>query len=399
MVEVTLTAQSNSSNPQTNLLIQAEYPNGFEFEEAFPAPVFSDNVWRLDELLPEESSTVTIRGTIRGLTEETFRINFDVGPAELDNQYRTSSSLTRAFADFTVERPFIDVAVAINSDPSPEVILPPGQSSEVQINVQNTLDETVYDMVVEVVPGGNALNAESISVDNGFYDSNNGTIRWEVASNPDFAQVTPGSSRALRFNISPVGDLSTAAFDLIVNVYARRISDSTAQEQLIGTSMAVGKFSSEVFVGGQIGRSSSVFSDTGPIPPRVGQTTTYTVTLVAEAGVNDLSNTQVTTSLPLYVTWLDQYQGPGEVIYNTVSKQLEWRPGNIEARQQKALSFQVSITPSVSQVNAVPTLVNSQQLSAADRFTGATLRSSAPALTIQLSSELGFSEADGMVAE
>jgi hypothetical protein len=182
-------------------------------------------------------------------------------------------------------------------------------------------------------------------------------------------------------------------------VYARRISESTAQEQLIGSSVAVGKFSSEVLLGGQIGRNGGVFSDTGPIPPRVGQTTTYTVSLVAEAGVNDLSDTQITTSLPLYITWLDQYQGPGEVTYNTVSKQLEWRPGDIEARQRKQLTFQVSLTPSVSQIGAIPTLINSQQLRASDRFTGATLRASAPALTTALSTELGFAENDGMVAE
>jgi hypothetical protein len=399
IVELTLTAQSNSSNPQNNLLVQAEYPNGFDFEESFPPPVFGEDVWRIDELLPEESEDITVRGTIRGLTEETFRINFDVGPADTTNQYRTSSSLTRAFADFTIERPFIDVGVAINGDTSDEVIIPAGQSSNVKINVRNTLDETVYDMVVEVVPGGNALRQESISVDKGFYDSNNGTIRWEVSSNPDFNQVTPGSFRNLEFEILPVGNLGTAAFDLVVNVYARRISESTAQEQLIGSSVAVGKFSSEVLLGGQIGRNGGVFSDTGPIPPRVGQTTTYTVSLVAEAGVNDLSDTQITTSLPLYITWLDQYQGPGEVTYNTVSKQLEWRPGDIEARQRKQLTFQVSLTPSVSQIGAIPTLINSQQLRASDRFTGATLRASAPALTTALSTELGFAENDGMVAE
>ena len=120
--------------------------------------------------------------------------------------------------------------------------------------------------------------------------------------------------------------------------------------------------------------------------------------MVAEAGVNDLADTVVTTSLPLYVTWLDNYQGGGEVTYNTVSKQLEWRAGTIEARNRKQLSFQVSLTPSISQVNLVPTLINNQQLRASDRFTGATLRASAPALTIALSQEAGFTKDDGFVA-
>lgn len=397
MVEMKLVAQSNASNPLNNLLIQAEYPNGFEFEESFPPTVFGDNVWKLDELLPGESSEVTVRGTVRGLTEETFRIRFDVGPADSSNQYRTSSRLTEAWADFTIERPFINVDLAINGNFEDEVVVRAGESSRVRVDIENTLDETVYDLVVEVVPGGNALREDSIVSENGFYDSNSGTVRWEVANNPSFTQLFPGEKRALNFQVNPRSNLGTASFDLVVNVYARRIAETSAQEQLIGTSQATAKFSSEAFVGGQVGYGDRVFNDTGPIPPQVGQTTTYTVTLVAEAGVNDLTDAVVTTSLPLYVTWLDNYQSSEAVVYNTVSKQLEWRPGIIDAGQRKELLFQVSLTPSISQVNSVPTLVNSQQLRASDRFTGETLRANAPAITIALSTEAGFNEADGRV--
>lgn len=397
-VEMKIIAQSNASNPLSNLLIEAEYPNGFDFEESFPPPVFGENVWKIDELQPEETQEITIRGVVRGLTEETFRINFDAGPAESDNQYRMASRLTEAWADFTIERPFIDVAIKINGSSGNEVVIPSGENSAVEINIENTLDETVYDMVVEVVPGGNALRQDSIKSDGGFYDSNSGTVRWEVANNPSFARVFPGGERALYFNINPQQNLSTASFDLVVNVYARRIAEASAQEQLIGTSEALAKFSSEVFVGGQVGYDNGPFSDSGPIPPEVGKTTTYTVTLVAEAGVNDLSDTVITTSLPLYVSWLDNYQGSGDVIYNTVSKQLEWKPGSIDARDRTSLSFQVSVTPSVSQLGLIPTLVNAQQLRASDRFTNATLRSTAPAITIALSTEAGFTASDGVVA-
>lgn len=397
IVELKLVAQSNSSNPLNNLLIEAEYPNGFDFEESFPPPAFGENVWQIKDLQPEQTTEIRIRGFVRGLTEETFRINFDAGPADSDNQYRMASRLTEAWADFTIERPFIDVALAINGSKSDEVVLQSGKEFTVEIDVKNTLDETVYDMVVEVVPGGNALREDSIDSENGFYDSNSGTVRWEVSNNPNFAQVFPGDSRQLVFDINPVSNLGTASFDLVVNVYARRIAETSAQEQLIGTGDIVAKFSSSVFVGGQVGHDNGIFNDTGPIPPKVGQTTTYTVSLVAEAGVNDLTDAVVTTSLPLYVTWLNEYQGVGDVIYNTVSKQLEWKAGAIDAGDRKELSFQVSITPSVSQIGLVPTLVNAQQLRADDRFTNTTLRSTGPAITIALSTEAGFTAGDGKV--
>ena len=73
--------------------------------------------------------------------------------------------------------------------------------------------------------------------------------------------------------------------------------------------------------------------------------TTYTLSLVAEAGANDTANTIVRTSLPLYVNWLDEYDADGDVVYNSVSKELEWSVGNIDAGKRKEFVFQVNIRP------------------------------------------------------
>jgi hypothetical protein len=121
------------------------------------------------------------------------------------------------------------------------------------------------------------------------------------------------------------------------------------------------------------------------------------VTLVAEAGANDMNNVLVNTSLPVYVNWLDEYDTQGAVVYNTVSKQLEWTVGDITSGQRKQLSFQVSILPSTSQVRDIPTLINRQTLRANDRFTGELLQDSASPVTTELSTEAGFTEGNGRV--
>jgi hypothetical protein len=152
-----------------------------------------------------------------------------------------------------------------------------------------------------------------------------------------------------------------------------------------------------VALGSQAGRNVGRFGDAGPIPPQVGETTTYTLTLVAEAGANDMNNAVVNTSLPIYVNWLDEYDTQGSVSYNTVSKQLEWTVGDIENGQRKELNFQVSIQPSTSQVGSSPTLIDRQRLQANDRFTGELLQDSAPAVRTELSTEAGFEEGNGKV--
>lgn len=397
LVEMTITAASNSPTPLEDLLITASYPNGFSFETSDPAPVYGQNVWRIDELLPEQSATIKLQGIVTGLTEENFRINFDAGPANPDNQFLVGATLADASADFIIERPFINVDIAINGDKDRSAIIAEAGVSTVVVNIKNTLEETVYDMVVEAVPGGNALTDDSVQSASGFYDSNTGTVRWEVSNNTTFDRVLPGETRSLKFDVVPGPNRTTASYDLVVNVYARRVAESSAQETLIGTVRAEAKYSSSVTIASQAGQNTSSFNDNGPIPPKVGDVTSYTLTLVAEAGVNDISNAVVETSLPLYVNWLDAYEAEGTVTYNSVSKKLQWAIGDISSGQRKELSFQVDLKPSVSQIGNDPVLLNTQKFKANDRFTGALLQDDAPAVTTELSTEMGYKNDNGVV--
>jgi hypothetical protein len=397
LVDVVLTAVSNASVPLRDILVTASYPNGFSFESSSPDPVYGQNVWRIDELLPEGSTSIKLNGIVSGLKEETFRINFEVGPSNPDNQYMVGAILAEVGSDFIIEQPFIDVAVLINNEEDNDIILPAGETVSVDVDVTNTLDETVYDMTVEVVPKGNALDENSIRSSSGFYDSNNGTVRWEVANNASFDRVLPGDSRNLIFNVVPGPNLTTSSFDMVVNVYARRVDESSAQETLIGSVLSQVKYSSNVAVDSQVGRNVGRFVDIGPIPPVVGEVTTYSITLVAEAGANDMANTIVETSLPLYVDWRDDYDADGVVIYNSVAKTLKWDIGAIASGQRKDFTFQVGIKPSTSQLDVPVVLLNTQYIRANDNFTNALLQDSAAAVTTELSTEMGFPEDNGNV--
>jgi len=399
LVDITLTAVSNASTPLNDILVTAQYPNGFAFETSEPAPVFGQNVWKIDELLPEGTATIELQGIVSGLTEETFRINFDAGPASPDNQYLVDAALAEGKADFIIERPFIDVQIAINGDKDREAVLPEADNSAVELIITNTLDETVYDMVVEVIPKGNALNVDSIISRGGFYDSNTGTVRWEVSNNPSFDRVLPGDKREVAFTIFPNEVRQTASFELEVNVYARRVAETSAQETLIGTTRAEAKYSTHIDIASQAARNVGRFGDSGPIPPKVGETTTYTLTIAVEAGANDMNNVVVDTGLPLYVTWLNEYDAEGTVTYNSVSKSLQWAIGTVPALERRDFTFQVSILPSVSQIGMPPTLLKTQRVKANDRFTSVLLQDNESAVTTELSEELGYPDGNGRVEE
>jgi hypothetical protein len=398
MVDIELTVVSNASAPQRDLLISASYPNSFRFESAEPSPVFGNTVWSIDELLPQQEISIKLRGVVTGFSDESLRINFDLGPAQANDPFIVGSLLAEADTDFVVESPFIGITTKVNGDEATNVVLEEGEDSRVELEITNTLNSTLYDLLIEVVPGGNVLTESSIQTSNGFYDSNSGTIKWQVANNNSFESFGPGESRRLNFVVSPSGVQPTASYDLVINVYARRVAEPSASEQLVGTTLIEAKYDSSVLFGSQAGRGT-LFTQLGDLPPKVGQTTTYTVTLVAEAGVNDLTDAVVETSLPIYVDWRDSFQGEGELTFNTVSQQLEWNAGNITSGARKEISFQVSIDPSSSQVGSTPVLVQTQTLRATDRFTGTRLQADASPVYTELSTEAGFPEDNGIVVQ
>lgn len=159
------------------------------------------------------------------------------------------------------------------------------------------------------------------------------------------------------------------------------------------------RYSSEPALASEAAYSTGPFDDRGSVPPVAGAETTYTLTLAATAGANDLTGAVVSTQLPQHIEWLNTVEGAGSVEYNTVSQQLRWQVGDIEANETRTTSFQVSFTPSVLQVRRTPSLMDRQELRGTDAYTGATIRTTAPAVTTELSTEAGYQEGNGTVLD
>lgn len=396
-MEITLAVQSNASVVQRNVLIKANFPNSFTFLSSDPEPSYAQNEWLIKELPPEGVETITLRGRVSGVANETAELQFEAGTPRSDNQFMMGSVLAKAKTGYVIESAFLNVVVEINKDKDGSAVIEAGDTSSVIVFVTNTLEETIYDMRVEIEPKGNLIRDNLLDVPDGYYDTNTKTIRYEVSGMPNLAEVPPGETRQFYFLINPDEGQSTAAFDISTKVFARRVREASAAEDMVGTAVAEAKYSAKIQNRAELGYSNADFADEGPIPPVANETTTYTLTFEVEAGVNDATNAVMTTTLPQYVSWLDVYDGEGQVEFNPVAKQLRWTIGTMTAKQKEQLKVQVGLLPSVTQVGTTPTIVGSQEFRATDRFTGETLRVTNEALRTELSTEAGFPEGNGRV--
>ncbi|MEM9336604.1 MAG: hypothetical protein AAGA35_02005 [Patescibacteria group bacterium] len=397
--DVTLTIKSNAPNSLENILVSASYPNGFDFTSADPAPFYSQNAWLFDELAPEETKTITITGVVLGQTNEASVLRFTIGNPDDNNQFQMGSVLATADAEFLIERPFIDVRTSVNGDAADSVAIDPDSSANVTVRLTNTLDETVYDVVVEATLVGATVREDDVSVSDGFYNSLRNVVRWDVSSKESLAEFFPGANEQFSFNFQPIAQDNTPTFDIEVDVFARRVSDSSASEDLIGSSQVNARIETELALMREAGRNTSVFADQGPVPPVAEERTTYTLTLVAQNGSNDVVDAVVTTSVPQFINWPDNVSGEGSITYNPVSKAISWDIGSIAANETSRTSFQVELVPSLSQIGDTPVLLSEQRLRATDRFTGTVIRATAPPISAQLSDEAGFGRGSGEVQD
>jgi hypothetical protein len=398
--DIELTISSNAPNTLTDILVKADYPSGFDFTSSDPSTVSGQNVWLIDSLVPEESRVITLTGIMVGKETDEQAMHFSIGVPNERDRLDLASIFSTASTEFVIEQPFIDVALELNGDSTGTVPVEPGESVSVDIVVSNTLEDTIYDGRVELSLSGNALSDYEVDAGTGFYDSVQNTVSWDASALESLKEIVPGKNVNLRISLQPDPDIETTpqlAFD--VDVRARRVTEGRVSEELLGTASGVAKVSSVAVLASETGRNTSTFTDTGPLPPVAETASTYTMTLFAQNGTNDMSDVEVTASLPVYVQWLDKTSGAGKLTFNETSRTVTWRIDDIDANQSKIAGFQISLLPSITQIGTTPTLLGEQRLKGTDQFTGSIVRANRPALTATLSTEAGFPEGIGEVVE
>ena len=183
-----------------------------------------------------------------------------------------------------------------------------------------------------------------------------------------------------------------------VRAHARRISETSAPEDVVTFATRSVKFETDLRLFARGFYFSGPFQNTGPIPPQADKETMYTVSLSARNSSNSISNGLVKTTLPIYVKWTGKVYPDGEgIAYNESTREVTWNAGRIPSGGSRDASFQIALTPSVSQINSTPFLTGDVTLVGTDDFTTTDITDKKAALTTYISSDPQFSPNDANV--
>ncbi len=397
-IDVTLTVQSNSPTPLTDILVKVAYPEGFDFTSSVPDTVSGEETWKFATIKPNEKKTITIKGLITGYENDARKFSATAGVANATNKNALASMLANAQTEISIEQPFLDVGVVINGSTNETAVIDGSGVANVEVIYENKLNTTIYNGKVLVELSGNALNEFEVKSASGFYDSSKNTITWDSVDEQSLKEVLPGKKSLLVFSLDPKNGIGRAPeMKLNITVKGQRIYEDRVPQELVGTAMRTVKVESIPTITSVALYDMGPFTNTGPTPPVAEKVTQYTFTLKMETGANDVTGAEVTAVLPQYMSWLDLVTGGDEVAYNSATRMIKWSIGSVEANSAEEVSMQVSFLPSLSQVGTTPTILEAQRFKATDRFTGTVIRAEHSALTTSLYSEANEGLRDGRV--
>ena len=402
---------SNSLTVVKNLILKVNYPFGFNFTSATPAPSSVDNsVFDIGDLAPGANRTINITGSMNGQNGDQQVLKFTVGTPTSDN-----TGVDTPFAvytmDISIKKPSVGITMSVNQDSDSQIPIEAGNTNSVTIDWQNNLTEQIYNMSVNVKLIGQTLDPQSVNVTDGFYSSADNSITFDKSSIPAFDTVNPSDEGNMTFDFStllpsanpsiPFGNSGVRADVTVTGTPAG--GDNTVQTLYSGETVM--KISSALNLIARAFRTTGPFENSGPFPPQANSQTTYTVTLTATDSFNNANNVQVTTALPSNVTWTG-FTSPSseQVAYNQTSGQITWNIGTIQANagvslRPRSVSFQVAITPSITQVGSIVTLLNQSTITGTDAYSGESLTATEPPVTTDVTSDPAYQTNVGIVTQ
>lgn len=384
---IDLTVRSNAATPVENVAVEAQYPFGFSVSNASPAAAAGGSLWRLGTLAPGASKKIHITGNITASDGDDRVFKFLVGSNADQTDVHIKVPFLTLPQTISVEKPFITGSITIEGKTGEAITVSPGKTLRGTVDWENNLSDSVSNLELSLSFSGPAIDKNSINAQSGFYQSSNSTIVWSKDREDTLESVAPGAMGSFQFSFAtlPPGAagvlITNPTVTLNLTVRAVRQGEGGVPETIASAAVAKVSLASQLSIDAESSHNSGAFTNSGPVPPRAEVPTSYTITWTAKNSANTVANTVAQTVLPAYVTFVTAQSGSG-ITYDAGSRTVRWNLGDVKAgvgytSSPRQAAFQVTLIPSISQVDSVPALTGPTNITGQDRFAQVEVSSSA----------------------
>ncbi|MSR70559.1 hypothetical protein EXS62_00760 [Candidatus Kaiserbacteria bacterium] len=391
---MTVTVQSNSQSPVQDVVVQGQYPFGFSVDSTTPHADSGGTLWRVGTMSPGVTQVLRVTGRVDGQDGDEKVFRFITGSTKDQTAGKIDVPFLSVPASLTVHRPFITGSIAIDGKSGEKLSASAGTLLQGNILWQNNLRDPVSNVELRLKFEGPMVDLASIKSSGGFYDSSTQSLVWTSAQDPSLAQVPPGGSGTLSFSFSTLAPgaggvvYQNPTIDLTLAVKGTRTGEGSVPEAVTSGAHTQLVISSAALLTAQALHNTGPFTNAGVLPPRAESPTAYAVVWTIKNSSNTIGNATVSAVLPSYVSFVAPAPG-SDITYEAASRTVRWNVGDIKpgvgySSAAQTGSFQVILSPSVSQVGTVPALTGAAVLSGTDRFAQTAVSATALAPTTRL---------------
>jgi len=372
----------------TDLRVQVEYPSGYEFIESTPKSL-DKTEWDIPVLNNNEAGSIDVVGRISGNIGDAkvFRAKLGIWK---DGEFTLLKEIEKGVE---IQKPSVSIRQDINGNP--KYVAKPGDWLHYEIYFKNISGEDQYNLYMINKLDGDLFDFNAIKSETGSFEQGDNSIIFDWRKNSKLQYLAPMEEGKAEFWIKLKDDLS--------QIKKPSLSNSVMIGQ--ASQYFTTKISSKLELVQKTYYNDEIFGNSGPIPPVVGQTTTYTVTWQAKNYYSDVKNAVATAMIPKNVKFTGQVfpeQQTGKLIYDAGSGKLTWNIGDLKTGQgvitaPENVSFQVSITPSSDDIAKSVQLVGAARISGNDNWTAMVLEAETAALDTVSLSDQNMTEDKGKV--
>lgn len=389
-----------------DLQIQLDYPAGFTFQAAEPQPLEEDRIWSLGDLMAGQEGKIFIQGNIQGEEGQVKSFQAQLG------LFKEEQFIPMAETVSALEISLSPLSVSQTVNGTTDYITQAGQKLTYQIDYENTTNVAIRDVNITSKLESPALDLTSLELAQGSFDGASQIITWKASNLPALEFLGPHQAGQLTFSVKvknplPIANYSDKNFKIIntVKIDSPQPPLSLKDIEIVGQSQTITKVASQLTLQAKGYYSDDLIPNSGPIPPRVGQTTTYTIKWRLINTANDLELVKIEAFLPPHVQWQNKISPTNvDLEYDSQTGRLVWQVGDLPAATGillpvKQVAFQVAITPGLAHLGSFVELIGQSKATGQDNFVNMNLESVNQVIDTELPDDSTTSRQDGIVVE
>ena len=348
---------SNLDYPLSNIGVKVEYPSEFQFLESKPQSLEKTD-FEIKSLNKTEGGRIEINGLLTGNAGEQkiFRAVFGIWK---EGEFIV---LKEAMRGVEIIEPSLYISQLING--KPDYFAQIGDFLHYEIYFRNLGTKPFENLSLIAKLKGGLFDLSNIKSDSGENTSGDNTIVWDWKKVPELKFLDSGKEGKIEFWVNLKSDEQPGPGENPSVTDEIIFPGQTKKEFLT-------KINSKLILTQKGYIDDEIFGSPGPLPPRVGEKSYFTVVWQVENFYNKIGNAKVKAVLsPLAELTGKIFPENAALTFDSNSRELLWQIGDLEPGTEKKVQLAFQLALNLKEAERFSTLLMTPaEISGEDKWT------------------------------